>query len=69
MSTAVSYRFADALDLDSAEIAVLEEIADQPVRVCGDDDGVRLGQGLQPGGEVRRFARSAQAELMSAHLG
>ena len=46
----------DALHLDGAEIAVLEEIADQPTRACGDDDRVRLGQGLQPGGEVRRFA-------------
>ena len=43
-------------ELDGAEIAVLEEIADQPARARGDDDRVRLGQGLQPGGEVRRFA-------------
>ncbi len=42
--------------LDGAEIAVLEEIADQPARARGDDDRVRLGQGLQTGGEVRRFA-------------
>ena len=50
------HRRGDALDLDGAEIAVLEEIADQPARARGDDDRVRLGQGLQPGGEVRRFA-------------
>ena len=50
------HRRGDALDLDGAEIAVLEEIADQPARACGDDDRVRLGQGLQAGGEVRRFA-------------
>jgi hypothetical protein len=49
-------RRADALDLDAAEIAVLEKIADQPARACGDDDSTRLGQGLQAGGEVRRFA-------------
>jgi hypothetical protein len=48
-------RLGDALDLDSAEIAVLEEIADQPAGACGDDDGIRLGQGLQPGGQVGRF--------------
>ena len=50
------HRPGDALDLDGAEIAVLEEIADQPARARGDDDRARLGQGLQPGGEVRRFA-------------
>ncbi len=50
------HRRGDALHLDGAEIAVLEEIADQPARACGDDDRVRLGQGLQTGGEVRRFA-------------
>jgi hypothetical protein len=43
-------------DLDDAEIAVLEEIADQPARARGDDDRVRLGQGLQTGGKVWRFA-------------
>src|SRR5262249_16957391 len=45
----------DALDLDSAEIAILEEIADQPPRARRDNHCVRLGQGLQPGGEVRRL--------------
>ena len=51
------HRRGDALDLDGAEIAVLEEIADQPARARGDDDRVRLGQGLQPGGEVRASRR------------
>jgi hypothetical protein len=37
-------------------IAVLEEIADQPPGARGDNDRVRLGQGLQTGSEVRRFA-------------
>ena len=50
------HRLGEALHLDGAEIAVLEEIADQPPRARGDDDRVRLGQGLQPGGEVRGFA-------------
>ena len=39
-----------------AEIAVFEQAADPPSRARGDDDLVRLGQGLQAGGEVRRFA-------------
>jgi len=46
----------DPLDLDGAEIAVLEEIADQSARARGDDDRIRPGQGLQPGREVRGLA-------------
>jgi hypothetical protein len=46
---------SDSLYLDGAEITVVEEIADQPARARGDDDRVRFGQGLQTGGEVRRF--------------
>jgi len=46
----------DALDLNGAQITVFEEIADQPARPSSDDDGIRLGQGLQTGGEVRRLA-------------
>jgi hypothetical protein len=49
-------RPGDALDFDSAKIAALEEIADQPAGARGNDDRVRLGQGLQAGGEVRRLA-------------
>ncbi len=37
------HRPGDALDLDGAEIAVLEKIADQSARARGDDDRVRLG--------------------------
>jgi len=47
---------SDALDLDRAEVAVLEQITDEPARARGDDDRVRLGQVLQPGGEVWRPA-------------
>ena len=50
------HRRGNTLDLDGAEIANLEEIADQPARARGDNDGIWLGQGLQTGGEVRRFA-------------
>src|SRR5258708_3368643 len=50
------HRTGDPLDLDSGEITVLEEIADQVARARGDHDCARLGQGLQPSGEVRRFA-------------
>ena len=46
---------ADALHLDRTEIAILEQIADQPAGARGDDYRVRLRQGLQPGGEVRRL--------------
>src|SRR6516164_9224989 len=35
------------LDLDGSEIAGLEEVADQPPGARGDDDRVRLSQGLQ----------------------
>src|SRR6516164_1491140 len=46
------HRRGDALDLDAAEIAALEEIADQPARARGDNDRPRLGQGLQTSREV-----------------
>jgi hypothetical protein len=50
------HRRGDAPQFDGAEVAVVEEVAEQPARARGDNDSVRLGQGLQPGGEVRRFA-------------
>ena len=34
---------------------VLEQIANQPARACGDNDSIRLRQALQSGGKVRRF--------------
>jgi hypothetical protein len=37
------HRGGEPLDLEGTEIAVLEEIADEPVRVCGDHDSIRLG--------------------------
>jgi hypothetical protein len=40
------YRPGDALDLDGANLAVIEEIAEQPARARGDDNSVRLGHGL-----------------------
>jgi len=40
------------LTIDGAEIAVLEEIADQPARARGDHDRVRPGQRLKTGGEI-----------------
>ena len=49
-------RRGDAFDLDSAEVAVFEQIADQPARARGDDNSAGLGQHLQPGGEVGRLA-------------
>ena len=50
------HRRGDTFHLDGGKVAVLEESAEQPARARGDDDRVRLGQGLQTGGEVRRFA-------------
>ena len=41
---------------DSAEVAIFEQIAYQTTGARGDDDGIRLGQGLQAGGEVWSFA-------------
>ena len=49
------HRLGDTFDLDRAEIAVFEKVADQPARACGDDDRIRLGQRLQTGGEVGCF--------------
>src|SRR5215471_11553613 len=49
-------RPGDAFNLERAEIAVLKQIANEPSRTRGDDDCVRFGQGLQPGGEVGRLA-------------
>ena len=47
------HRFDDALHRDGAEIAVFEESADEPTRAGRNHDRVRLGQGLQPGGQVQ----------------
>src|SRR5262249_53594008 len=48
-------RRGKAFDPDSTEIAVLEEIAAQLAGCRRDHDSIRLGERLQPGGEVRRF--------------
>jgi hypothetical protein len=67
------HRCDDALHPDGTEIAALEQIADQPAGAGGDDHRVRLGQGLQPGGEVRGFAdnrvllRRAFADQIADH--
>ena len=49
------HRHVDALNLDGAKIAVFKQITNQPARTGGDNDRIRLGQALQPGGEVWRF--------------
>ena len=49
-------RRGKTLDLMPAEVAKLEEIAEQSAGRGGDDDRIRLGQPLHPGGEVRRIA-------------
>src|SRR5215831_14378755 len=50
------HRTGNAFDLDGAEILVFEQIANQPACARGNDDGIWLGQRLQPGGEVWRLA-------------
>jgi hypothetical protein len=63
----------DAFDLKGAEIAVLEELTHQPACACPDDDRTRLGQGLQPCGEVwgladdRLLLRRALADQIAYH--
>ena len=50
------HRRAQALELDGAQIRVLEQTAGQPPRARRDHHRARLGQGLQPRREVRRLA-------------
>ena len=55
------------------EIGELEQPADLPARALGDDERVRRGQRLQPGGEVRRLAddpallRRTRADQIADH--
>ena len=66
-------RLGEALGLDRAEVDALEQVADEPARAGGDDDAVRLGQPLQPRGQVRGLAddrlllRGAAAEQVADH--
>lgn len=50
------HRPGEALGLDLAQIGALEQVADEPARRGRDHDAVGLGQGLEPGGQVRRLA-------------
>ena len=56
-----------------AQVGVLEQAADQPVRVRRDDDGAGLGERLQAGGEVRGLPdrrvllRGAAADEVADH--
>ena len=52
-------RPGDALELLRAEVAELEQVAEQPTRALGDDDAVGRGDRLQPRGEVWRVADDA----------
>ena len=66
-------RPGDALEVPGPEILQLEEIAEQPARAVGDDDGTRLGQSLQARREVRRLAddrlllRGTRADQVADH--
>jgi hypothetical protein len=46
----------EALEVMHAQVTTLEETAEEPAGAQTDDDCIRLGQGLQPGRQVRRFA-------------
>ncbi len=50
------HRPRDALEVLGPKVLQLEEIAEKPSRVIGDDDHVRLGQGLQARRKIRRLA-------------
>ena len=54
----------DALDLNGAEVTVLEETAGKPMRAGADDDRVRFGQAPQPVGQVRRLAGTLQTAMI-----
>jgi hypothetical protein len=41
------------------EVAVFEQITDQPARALGYNDRIRLGQRLQASGDIRGFADNA----------
>ena len=50
------HRVGETLDVDHAQVRTLEQVADEAAGALGDDDAAGLGQGLQPGGQVRRLA-------------
>ena len=50
------HRPGDPLEVLWPEVSQLEEIAQQPARGLGNDDRVRLGDGLKARREVRRLA-------------
>jgi hypothetical protein len=66
-------RHINPFDLDSAEIAIFEQIADEPSRTGSDDDRIRLGQALQPRSQVWRLSddrlllRRAFADQIADH--
>jgi hypothetical protein len=49
------HRRANAPDRDGADVAIIEEIAEQTPRLARDQHASGLGQALPSGGEVRRF--------------
>ena len=67
------HRTGEALGLDLAQIGALEQTAEEPARRGRDHDAVGLGQGLEPGGQVRGLAddrlllRGAAAEQVAHH--
>ena len=53
------HRPGDAFDFLGTKVLQLEQIAEKPSRAVGNDDGVRLGQGMQARRKVRRLADDA----------
>src|SRR5262249_24703213 len=49
-------RFSEPFEPHCAKVTKLKQIANQAAGTCGNHDGVRLGQGLQPRGKVWRLA-------------
>ncbi len=62
-----------AFEMVRAKVGKLEQAADQAARAWRDHDAARLGQGLQPGRQVRRladdrlFLRRALADQLADH--
>jgi hypothetical protein len=55
----------DALEVLRSEIAEFEKVAEKLARALGDDDAVRRGDTLQPGGQVWRVADDAALLCLS----
>jgi len=60
------YRIGKSFDLDGVEIAVFEQIAEQPSRALIGQYRVWLGEALQPRGKVGRVSDDAALPRLTA---